>query len=502
MGLSASQARLLSITARLSANEYESQQISNAKMRLATQSEQASQEYIAALNATQMNFLSYDAQGDAQSTNLTANVLFQYSDMKNQYAIVNSSGQLLLPANDIENFKKSNNLDEFLACYGITKTFKNEEIADSYAILTNKKNQNVYNNWESLVTKVRQGKHDVENVATEVVYFSELEGPVGYSQLEFYRRIVRTRDDGLTAEQAYMYESYGAYIEYNDVSINYKSAVMANDPTIELIEYQSALDDLSQKIADCSTFETWCNGKARDKAENMYVDKNGNIADESVAVTKNEDGTYTVNEDYQTLKDAVDDYFAELEKFQFLAEDAGYTTLPELYTYSDPTMAQWYTNLWYRLNGDSSNKTAVGNSGATYAQLDDKLASSSDWLQDSLRQGLVSLELATNQDVNDVLENDISTLTDSLNVKLKGITWTSKLYTTASDFTETNNDAAIAKASAEYERKTHEISVKDQKYQNKIKLLDTEHTALQAQYDSIKSAIGENVKRSFTSFSG
>ena len=50
--------------------------------------------------------------------------------------------------------------------------------------------------------------------------------------------------------------------------------------------------------------------------------------------------------------------------------------------------------------------------------------------------------------------------------------------------------------------KTNEISRKDQKYQNKIKLLDTEHTALQAQYDSIKSAIGENVKRSFTSFSG
>ena len=44
MGISASQARLLSITARLTSNEYESQQISNAKMRLATQSEQASNE--------------------------------------------------------------------------------------------------------------------------------------------------------------------------------------------------------------------------------------------------------------------------------------------------------------------------------------------------------------------------------------------------------------------------------------------------------------------------
>lgn len=39
MGLSSSQARLLSITARLTSNEYESQQISNAKIRLATQAQ-------------------------------------------------------------------------------------------------------------------------------------------------------------------------------------------------------------------------------------------------------------------------------------------------------------------------------------------------------------------------------------------------------------------------------------------------------------------------------
>ena len=56
MGISASQARLLTITARLTSNEYESQQISNAKMRLATQSEQASNEYLAALNQRQLQF--------------------------------------------------------------------------------------------------------------------------------------------------------------------------------------------------------------------------------------------------------------------------------------------------------------------------------------------------------------------------------------------------------------------------------------------------------------
>ena len=41
MGMSASQARLLSLTARLSDNEHSGQNISYAKIRLADQTEQA-----------------------------------------------------------------------------------------------------------------------------------------------------------------------------------------------------------------------------------------------------------------------------------------------------------------------------------------------------------------------------------------------------------------------------------------------------------------------------
>ena len=128
MGISASQARLLTITARLTSNEYESQQISNAKMRLATQSEQASSDYISALNTTQLLFTTYDASGSAVNENLTANVLYQYADMKNQYAITNASGQIMVSSQDAYNFEKAENLDEFLGLYGITKEYKTESL--------------------------------------------------------------------------------------------------------------------------------------------------------------------------------------------------------------------------------------------------------------------------------------------------------------------------------------------------------------------------------------
>lgn len=50
MGMSASQARLLSLTARLSDLEYQAQSISNSKIRLADEGAQASREYEAALD--------------------------------------------------------------------------------------------------------------------------------------------------------------------------------------------------------------------------------------------------------------------------------------------------------------------------------------------------------------------------------------------------------------------------------------------------------------------
>ena len=54
MGMAASQARLLTITARLHDVEYKAQSIQNAKIQLSTQSDQVYNEYLEALNATSL----------------------------------------------------------------------------------------------------------------------------------------------------------------------------------------------------------------------------------------------------------------------------------------------------------------------------------------------------------------------------------------------------------------------------------------------------------------
>ena len=120
MGLAASQARLLTITARLADNELRSQTINNAKMRLATQSAQASDEYVSALNNAQMMFTNTSADGLSQKQALTFNALTQYSQYNNQYGIVNSAGQIMVSEEDAEIFKShKNNLEGFLKAHNL-----------------------------------------------------------------------------------------------------------------------------------------------------------------------------------------------------------------------------------------------------------------------------------------------------------------------------------------------------------------------------------------------
>ncbi len=121
MGLSANQAKLLSITARLSDNELRSQFITNSKLRLADSQTEATTEYMRALDKHDLMYSYYDADSLKTSMKLTPGALMEYGELKNQYGIVDNAGRLMVSSVDKANFEKSTTLEEFLDCYGITK---------------------------------------------------------------------------------------------------------------------------------------------------------------------------------------------------------------------------------------------------------------------------------------------------------------------------------------------------------------------------------------------
>jgi len=71
MGMAASQARLLSITARMSDNEQSGQQLSYAKERLADRTDQVTKEYNEALKATKLQIMTGYSDGAASNTDIS-----------------------------------------------------------------------------------------------------------------------------------------------------------------------------------------------------------------------------------------------------------------------------------------------------------------------------------------------------------------------------------------------------------------------------------------------
>ena len=95
MGMAASQARLLTITARMHDVEYQAQSIQNAKIQLATQSAGVYQDYLEALDATTLTVK--DSNGNTISANF--NNLWGRNAVDtviNKYAIQDQHGNLIV----------------------------------------------------------------------------------------------------------------------------------------------------------------------------------------------------------------------------------------------------------------------------------------------------------------------------------------------------------------------------------------------------------------------
>ena len=296
-------------------------------------------------------------------------------------------------------------------------------------------------------------------------YYTDWEQAVENAKIATY-----TDESGkeISSDERFRNDKYNNFQAYNIALRDYEEKVALYNSGLTSTDIKGALATLNsakEAYSHCVNFDEWAKFQVKNQKPEIYEN---------------------VTEYYRVL----DDFLSE-------AEDLGCTSLQDTYTYSDATKAQWYTNLWYRMNGASSEKSAQGNNETNFAILDSKLASSKDWLQDALGQGLISLEVASNALATNLIPDE----SKPLNVILKGISWTPTEYGSCKDFTELDDDKAIARAEAEYQRKNNEISSIDKKYENKIKTLDTEHNSLQTEYESVQSAMNKNVERSFKTFS-
>lgn len=109
MGMSASQARLLTITARMSDLELSAQQISNAKIRLSVQGEEIARKYSEALNNKVKNVHN-------PLENISANQLTAYNPGQPQVMLKRPGGEIIVPSTYNNAYlQNQNNLNGFIS---------------------------------------------------------------------------------------------------------------------------------------------------------------------------------------------------------------------------------------------------------------------------------------------------------------------------------------------------------------------------------------------------
>lgn len=637
MGMSAGQARLLSITGRLTDNELRSQIITNSKLRLATKSSEASSEYMDALDSQQLMFSTYDANGAKTSESLTAGTIYTFSELKNQYSLVNSSGQIMVGGSDIKKYVAANSMAEFLYSYGIEKVdnpkFEEkltdiygssfEELFDVDAYEADTSEPPTYKwTWDNTIDGITE-----TDIGTLQGILAKNSADITSDDAETFNSVVKKWDNsinggdgkpgleaivGLGGSDA-LTGSFGAYInklldlpdvefpnkddsQFKDVSGNTELAQkfdLASKKCYQNAQGGSAgcyihvlahLLDLKQSDlnesgdVDSSWGQSYTtttgNGTINTKGEingsainssgqtpgmaevSEYIcnpdnecmagyDENDNTnidsseLDKLLSNYKFVDGKktlktfkekvidlYYVVENRSSLGIAYNDLLPYLDQFQtdmattlnskfneerYLAavddwKNAMKTWLKQVEKCHDEYIKdienipaqyvpdendskyQWYKNLWYRMGGIDETKS--DKSGNYFKELDENLMNNAEWLQFALEHGILTLEQVTFSENGSDTYPNIGTYD-----------WKSIVYTSASDITSQEDEAAIARAEVKYQNAMREIENEDKKFDQDLKKLDTEHSALQTEYESVKSVIDKNVERSFKAFS-
>ena len=110
MGMAASQARLLTLTARIHDVEYMAQSIQNAKLALATQEDQVYQEYLAALDESTLTVKNYKGEPVSATFDTLCGINAVRASKNERYVLRNDKNQIIVKddiARGYENFKKT-----------------------------------------------------------------------------------------------------------------------------------------------------------------------------------------------------------------------------------------------------------------------------------------------------------------------------------------------------------------------------------------------------------
>ena len=421
MGMSASQARLLTLTARIHDVEYAAQSIQNAKLALATQEDEVYQNYLEALDSTTFTVKDNSGNRIVANFNSLCGIDAAKASKISRYVLRDDKNRILV-SDDM---------------YNAYNKFKSQEGGDAYKFA-------MY-----MMTGQKDGWDDLQS-----------EGGTGQRYKEAENQVMGKQDEYSSA----LKDSQAALIELITNALAEFDYNSANDFTMTKEEVAADMNKGYETLK--SLGDAYANPSA--------------ITDVSLREKVNSNKS-NYNKAMQEISAAYDTYRYNMytQYAESIFEQAGNNKND-----FDEDDFWYYVNMYKQIE---ANGRAIVNI-TDYNGLDGigNAATDSDWLQEMVKSGRITIDIST-------LDNK-----GNLSFSSTGVSSDSSLeYTT----TSTIDKSKLAKAEAEYEHKMKEINQKDKKFDMDLNRLETERTALNKEYDSVKKVIQDNIDKSFGIFS-
>jgi len=507
MGMAASQARLLSITARLSNNEQEQQCLAFSKQRLADNSEQINDNYLDALSKTKYQVLVGYNNSSANYADLTYASITGNNTVAcgKQYLCKTKSGQVLVSDKIAKAFANNNgDFNRFLRDLGYTQSN-----IDVSKVVESK--QAVHDAWDKYLVSVGKGYYDENSNTSSMTSYEgqhilnfgytsfSTDAYDGYATYDTAFTTV-TDSDGNSVQIAINQDSVGFY------KTRYAVGARTDEEGNTYVCYQT----VDQNEDDYYVLENVSYNA--ETAEFSFVDDEGETVTTKTLYADPDDGTIsTESKNYLTYSGSGNTYVSEagtsyeITKATKALNFEGTTQAQrELYDYAvsitqayynnsamvglkyDAQAINYYKNIFneMRTHGYTTLSESFGEKLATTQSSEgmtseNKIFNDPDWMVKQLKSGNLTLSyysIAEKGFIGTTLDDDES-------------------------ITEREDSSAMAIAEQVYKKRMDQIEAQDKQYDLQLNKLESEHNALQTEYEAVKKVISKNVEKSFNTFS-
>ena len=488
MGMAASQARLLSITARLSNNEMEQQSLAYSKQRLSDNSEQINDVYLDALAKTKYQVLTGYNGSEATYADLSYNQLTSFNSVAagKQYLVQDNTGKVLVN-NDIAKAYQQNNGDfnRFLRDLGYTQ-------ADIDVTRRQASEDAVHDAWDKYLASV--GK-SIDN-------YEDGQHILGFDYTAFS---ADSFDGYVTYDTAYATDEYGTTPLYKDSNGYYKERYLLQAREVSetsdgvtstnvVVCYQkedqvgtdnyqtlAPLDDVNKTGASYNT----------ETKMYSYYNQDGELVETKALYYDSEDETLSESSRNYLDVNGVSEGGVSYEVYETkkaLNYEGATTAQRELFDYATAITEAYYNNtvsattqnLKYDANLVNYYKNIFNEmrtKGFTTVDDETKLKET-DWFVKQLKAGKLQLSYYST-----VEKSFVGTGLDS-----------------DESIAQKEDSSAMAIAEQVYQNAMDKIESQDKQFDLQLNKLESEHSALSTEYDSVKNIIKKNVEKSFNVF--